>query len=146
MSSVVELARSPYVATSTTSVTQLPATRTPSAYEAQLANAWSALGEALQDELSVVPSATAVDEAVTLLEMLPSGVWPPEPVIEDSGTIAWVWDRWPGKFLALAVNGTGRVQRSAVVDGQRSWDTTAMLDRLSPADLELLAKFSPSHA
>jgi hypothetical protein len=144
--SVVELTRSPYVATGRASVTPLLAALTPSVYEAQFANAWSALGEVLQDEPSVVPSATAIDEAVALLEMLPSNVWPPEPVIEDSGTIAWVWDRWPGKFLALAVNGTGKVQRSAVVDGQRSWDTAAMLDRLSPADLELLAKFSPSHA
>jgi hypothetical protein len=94
----------------------------------------------------VVPSTEAVQEARTLLEILPTDIQVPEPVVESSGTIAWVWDREVGKFLALAVNGSGLVQRSASIDGEESWETTPMIGRLTAEELMLLARFSVSHA
>ena len=149
MSCVVELPGRIYVATRTTTIpveSEVRTRVTPSPHEIQFTNACSALNVALDDELPVVPSHTTIDEALALLEMLPPKIWPPEPVIEDSGTIAWVWDRWPGKVLALAVDGTGKIQRSAFIDGQQSCDTTTIRDRLHPKDLELLMKFSPANA
>ncbi|MBL8344913.1 MAG: hypothetical protein JNN03_05695 [Rubrivivax sp.] len=146
MSSVVDLP-SPYIATRTAA--QAAPSRvatTRSVRELNLENAWSALAKALQDDLPVTPTVAAIDEAFEILEMLPSGIQPPEPVIEDSGTIAWVWDSEVGKFLALAVNGTGTIQRSAIIAGKRSWDTTPLLDRLSGADVEVLARFRSLHA
>lgn len=145
MSSVVDLP-SPYIATRTAAQSAPShASITRSVLESNLANAWSALAKALQDDLPVMPTQAAIDEAFEILEMLPSNIPPPEPVIEDSGTIAWVWDGEVGKFLALAVNGTGTIQRSAIIDGERSWDTTPMLDRLSRAHLEVLARFRSLH-
>jgi hypothetical protein len=146
MSSVVEVPML-YVATTTASpIGESDAAATPSVLESRLVGAWTGLEQALLEDLEVKPSQATIAEAYAVLEMLPSNVQPPEPVIEDSGTIAWVWDRWQGKFLALAVNGTGMIQRSAVINGDSSWATTRMLDRLSESDLELVAKFSASHA
>jgi hypothetical protein len=146
MSSVVDLP-SPYIATGTTAwAASSKAAATPSVRESQLVSAWSSLAQALQEDHPVMPTEQAIDEAYALLQMLPSSVPPPEPVIEDSGTVAWVWDSQFGKFLAFAVNGTGTVQRSAIIDGQRSWDTTPLLDRLTEADMQLLTRFRSLHA
>ncbi|MBE7418098.1 MAG: hypothetical protein HS128_10165 [Ideonella sp.] len=146
MSTVVDMP-SPYIATRATAAIPAPfPAATTSARESERRSAWSALDQALQEgDHPVAPSDAAVDEARAILDMLPSWVMVPEPVIEDSGTIAWVWDS-VGKFLALAVNGTGTIQRSAIIDGQRSWATTLLRDRLSDADEALLAKFSSLHA
>lgn len=146
MSNVVELPML-YVETSAATPIGGPSSAlTPSVQENRLVGAWTALARALQEESAVVPTEGTIAEAYAILEMLPYNVQPPEPVIEDSGTIAWVWDHSVGKFLALAVNGTGMIQRSSNIDGQRDWATTPMLDRLSEGDLDVLAKFSASHA
>ena len=146
MSSVVDLP-SPYIPTRTRAqAVPSSAAATPSVRENHLANAWSALAEALLEDHPVKPSDATIDEAVAILELLPSRMPPPEPIIEDSGTIAWVWDGQVGRFLALAVNGTGTIQRSAVIDGRRSWNTTPLQDRLGEADLEVLARFESLHA
>jgi len=85
-----------------------------------------------------LPNATAIEEAIALLLMLPMDVAVPEPVIEGSGTVAWVWDSEPGKFLALAVNGTGSLQHSTL----NTWGTAPLGGRLPAEVLELLATFS----
>lgn len=146
MSSVVELP-APYIATRTAAqATPANAEATPSVLEGHRVSAWSALWEALREDIPVMPSDAAISEALAVLELLPSRMPPPEPIIEDSGTIAWVWDGQVGKSLALAVNGAGTIQLSAVIDGHRSWNTTPLLDRLTKEDLEVLARFCPLHA
>ena len=94
----------------------------------------------------LVPSADTQREAIELLRMLPLDADMPEPVIEPSGAISWTWDRGGDEILILAVDGTGRVQRSAVVDGDESWDTTPLTESLRSENLALLARYRVSHA
>ncbi len=101
---------------------------------------------ALESSDHVVPSGETYLEAIKLLRMLPANVEAPEPVIEPSGAIAWMWSRDTGDFLVLAVNGKGRVQRSAVLDGRESHGATILSDRLTHAEFALLASFPSSHA
>ena len=93
-----------------------------------------------------VPSADTQREAIKLLRMLPSDVDMPGPVIEPSGAISWNWERGSDEVLILAVDGKGRVQRSAIFDGEESWDTTPLAESLQAEDLALLARFRVSHA
>lgn len=87
-----------------------------------------------------------VREGMTVLRMLPTDVDLPEPVIEPSGALSWLWDRAADGFLVLAVNGRGHVQRSALIDGEESWGTTELTGRFAPEELALLARFRVSHA
>jgi hypothetical protein len=94
----------------------------------------------------LVPSADTKREAIELLRMLPPDIDIPEPVIEPSGAISWSWDRGSAGFLILAVDGKGRVQRSALIDGEESWDTTPLSDSLPAEELALLARFRLANA
>lgn len=94
----------------------------------------------------LVPSADTQREAIKLLRMLPPDIDIPEPVIEPSGAISWSWDRGRDGFLILAVDGKGRVQRSALIDGDESWNTTPLSDSLQAEELALLARFRVAHA
>lgn len=93
-----------------------------------------------------IPSADTQQEAIKLLRMLPSDIDMPGPVIEPSGAISWSWERGGDEVLILAVDGKGRVQRSAIVDGEESWDTTPLAENLQAEDLALLARFRVWHA
>jgi hypothetical protein len=62
----------------------------------------------------VMPSASAYNEAVELLGSLPSWV-PPIPVMEPSGAIGFEWDFGRNRFFVLAVDGTGRIEYSAIL-------------------------------
>lgn len=101
---------------------------------------------ALESDEQLPPTSIATREAWLLLEMMPSNISPPEPVIEPSGAIAWTWERDDGPFLVLAVNGTGRLQHSAIIDGQQRHGSRPMSDRLEELELGLLARFAPAHA
>jgi hypothetical protein len=61
------------------------------------------------------PTADALSEALRLIGLLPTWAEPPCPVIEPSGAIALTWDRGPHQFLAFAVDGTRRLEHSAVL-------------------------------
>lgn len=63
----------------------------------------------------VAPSTAAYNEAIELLQSLPSWAPPPMPVMEPSGAIGLEWDFGPGKFFVLAVDGTRRVEYSAIL-------------------------------
>jgi hypothetical protein len=120
------------------------------AFERPMSALYDAIAEATEmaaaDPDFSVPSAEALAEAGKLLRMLPRDVQSPEPVVEPSGTIAWTWDRPGIGFLALAVNGSGVLQRSAFIDGARIHGRTAIADRLAPDELALLARFPVTHA
>ena len=61
------------------------------------------------------PTADALSEALRLIGLLPTWAEPPRPIIEPSGAIALTWDRGPHKFLVFAVDGTRRLEHSAVL-------------------------------
>lgn len=61
------------------------------------------------------PSLVAVREAMDLIESLPSWVPTPTPLMEPSGAIALEWEFGRGRFFVLAVDGTGRVEYSAIL-------------------------------
>jgi hypothetical protein len=94
----------------------------------------------------LVPMQETVREAIALLRMLPPEVEMPEPVIEPAGAISWLWDRGNDGFLVLAVDGKGRVQRSAVIDGAESWGENTLSEALAAEELVLLRHFRVSHA
>jgi hypothetical protein len=68
-----------------------------------------------QDEERTPPSVAALREAATLIQSLPSWVPAPTSVMEPSGAIGLEWYLGPNKFLVFAVDGTGRVEYSAIL-------------------------------
>lgn len=104
-----------------------------------------ATDEAAQNPEQSAPTSVALEEAICLLKMLPIGIDSPEPVVEPSGTIAWLWDRGDQGFLVLAVDGTGRLQRSAVIDGQEIADGFPLSSRLPADAMRSLAHFRSTH-
>lgn len=61
------------------------------------------------------PSLWAVREAVDLIESLPTWAPTPTPLMEPSGAIALEWEFGRGRFFVLAVDGTGRIEYSAIL-------------------------------
>lgn len=61
------------------------------------------------------PSQSALSEATNLVGSLPTWMLTPTPHIEPSGAIAFEWDVGPGRFFVLAVDGTGRIECSAIL-------------------------------
>lgn len=118
-------------------------------FERPMLALYEALAEAHEvaavSEDHMMPSVPTLREARKLLRMLPRDVAMPEPVIEPSGTIAWSWDHAGVGYVVLAVNGTGAVQRSAVIGGTLMHGRSAMSDRLAPDDLALVARFRLAH-
>lgn len=45
---------------------------------------------------------------------LPDWVPMPTPLMESTGVIAFEWDFGPGRFFVLALNGTGKLEYSAI--------------------------------
>lgn len=105
-----------------------------------------ALDAANEGDEQARPTAESFREADHILDILPPGGPSPEPVVEPSGAIAWVWDYPEIGFLVLAVNGTGRLQWSAAIDGAESHDTLALLDYLQPEVQALVARFHEVNA
>lgn len=62
-----------------------------------------------------VPSLAAVNEAIALIASLPSWMPIPTPLMESNGAIGLEWDFGPGRFFVLAVDGTARVEYSAIL-------------------------------
>lgn len=62
-----------------------------------------------------LPSLAALGEAKELIESLPSWAPTPTPLMEPSGAIALEWDVGRGRFFVLAVDGTGRIEYSAIL-------------------------------
>ena len=92
-----------------------------------------------------VPSHDTMREGVALLRSLPPEVDTPEPVIEPTGALSWLWDRGAAGFLVLAVDGKGRLQRSAVIGGQETWGESPLTESLAPEVLALLGNFRAQH-
>lgn len=61
------------------------------------------------------PSPWAVLEAMDLIESLPTWAPTPTPLMEPSGAISLEWEFDRGRFFVLAVDGTGRIEYSAIV-------------------------------
>jgi hypothetical protein len=90
--------------------------------QVRLVQPWAALVDEYSDARDLagdgefaVPSAAAMQEAKGLLEALPAWAPSPTPIVEPSGTIALEWDLGANRFLVFAVNGTGRLQHSAIL-------------------------------
>ena len=62
-----------------------------------------------------VPTPAAMHEAHELLRALPQWCVAPSPFVEPSGAIAFEWDLGPNRWLVLALNGTGRIEHSAML-------------------------------
>ena len=62
-----------------------------------------------------LPSLAAIDEAIALIASLPSWMPMPTPLMEPNGAIGLEWDFGPGRFFVLAVDGTGRIEYSAIL-------------------------------
>ena len=89
----------------------------------------------------VLPTSAALNEAVQLLEALPSWCAPPSPIIEPSGAISFEWDLGPGRWLVLAVKGTGAIEHSAMLGlGNEQYGTRNFTGRLGKHELKLLAE------
>ena len=110
-----------------------------------MVDALEAQGRAAEDLEQRLPTAATYREALTVLDMLPPNIAPPEPAIEPSGAIAWSWEWDDGRFLVLAVNGTGKLQLSAIVDGAEYTDTSALSERWSDEEVKLLSRFRSVH-
>lgn len=83
---------------------------------------WGALLEQYREVRSLagdgeysLPSDAAMREAEVLLGALPSWALPATPLIEPSGSIALEWEVGPNRFLVMAVNGSGKLQHSAIL-------------------------------
>jgi hypothetical protein len=88
----------------------------------------------------IEPRPEAMKEALNLLTWLPTGLLPPAPVVEPRGTVAWEWEG-DGAHLILALNGTGMLQHSAIIDGQKHLGEDRFTWRLPREVLSLLERF-----
>jgi hypothetical protein len=129
----------------TVSVTQLDRFATPAGLMFEAFRDAAAYAAEVPSE-QAAPSAKALREACNLLLMLPPDTEAPEPVVEPGGALSWLWDRGASGFLVLAVDGKGRLQRSAVIDGVESWDTSALAGSFAAEETALLRHFRVSHA
>jgi hypothetical protein len=93
-----------------------------------------------------VPSDAAMREAELLMSALPPWAPPMTPLVEPSGTIALEWDVAPSRFLVLAVNGTGKLQHSAILGlGNEYHGSTNFSGALPDVALTLLASLLRAH-
>ena len=97
---------------------------------------------ASEDAEQAPPKEGAFSEAYRLLKMLPAGILPPQPVVEPSGAIAWVWDEPERGFLVLAVNGCGQMEHSAAIEGTESSGRSPLVGQFNPALIALLETFT----
>lgn len=89
----------------------------------------------------VVPSPATLSEAFQFLEALPSWCEPPTPIVEPSGAISFEWDFGPGRWLVLAIKGTGAIEHSAMLGlGNEQYGTRNFAGRLGKHELGLLAE------
>jgi hypothetical protein len=108
----------------------------------------SALAESYREAVSLVPSGeqlppspAALREAFNLLEALPSWCIAPTPIVEPSGAVSFEWDLGPGRWLVLAVKGTGAIEHSAMLGlGNEQYGTRSFTGRLGKHELGLLAE------
>ncbi|WKB51862.1 hypothetical protein [Eleftheria terrae] len=91
-----------------------------------------------------LPSATAIEEAQRLLDLV-TVEWPaPEVLAEPDGSISLEWEAGDHGWLALAVDGSGTVTHSAVIEGDEYGQTeTFEADRLPDWAGELLRRLHP---
>jgi hypothetical protein len=88
-----------------------------------------------------LPSPAAVREAIELIESLPSWAPPPTPVMEPSGAIALEWELGHGRFFVLAVDGTGRIEYSAILGlGDENFGVVNFAGRIPPRAQALLVE------
>jgi len=112
-------------------------TETVQQLEAQLRESL-ALGT---DKERVMPRQSALREAVELLAQLPAWAPPPHPVIEPTGAIGLEWDLGADRFFVLAVDGTGRIEYSAILGpGEDHYGTTLLSNSVPKRALDLLSE------
>ncbi len=106
-----------------------------------LAASYKEAEEQAQFEDQALPSAGAMKEAQELLEALPHWCATPMPTIEPSGAIAFEWDMGPGRWLVLALKGTGTIEHSAILGlGNERWGTGNFAGTLGAHERRLLAE------
>ena len=89
----------------------------------------------------VAPSQAAIEEATALLRGLPAWVPPPFAVVEPSRAIGLEWDLGPDRFFVLAVDGTGRLEYSAILGPENDHFRATPLSAGVPKQaLDLLAE------
>lgn len=111
---------------------------------APITQLWQARDESLalaQYDQVVAPNETAMSEALTLIRSLPAWAPLPRPLVESDGAIALDWELDHPKFFVVALDGTGRLEYSAVIDiGDEHYGSTVFHGDLPDVPAMLLAR------
>lgn len=70
---------------------------------------------AVDDAEASPPNAAALDQAIKLIESLPTMLPRPHPLFEASGAIALQWDVGNDRFFVVAFDGSGHIDYSAIL-------------------------------
>jgi hypothetical protein len=84
------------------------------------------------------PTEGAIREAISLIESLPAWAPAPTPILEHDGAIGLEWEVGPGRFFLVAVDGTGRVEYSAILGVEGEYYGTTNFTGAMPGDAEAL--------
>lgn len=94
-----------------------------------------------------IPTSAAMREADELLTALPPWCVAPSPTVEPSGAIVFEWDLGPGRWLALALKGTGTIEHSAMLGlGNEQYGTRNFAGTLGRHEMTLLSELMQSEA
>jgi hypothetical protein len=94
-----------------------------------------------------VPTSAAMREADELLTALPQWCVAPVPMVEPSGAIAFEWDLGPGRWLVLALKGTGTIEHSAMLGlGNELHGTRNFAGTLGRHEIALLSELMQPEA
>jgi hypothetical protein len=109
--------------------------------QAALSTGYQEAGRLAAAGEQAVPTSAAMREADELLTALPQWCVAPVPTVEPSGAIAFEWDLGPGRWLVLALKGTGTIEHSAMLGlGNELYGTTNFSGTLGRHALALLAE------
>jgi len=94
-----------------------------------------------------IPTSAAMREAEELLIALPQWCIAPIPIVEPSGAIAFEWDLGPGRWLVLALKGTGTIEHSAMLGlGNELHGTRNFAGALGRHEIALLSELMQPEA
>lgn len=115
--------------------------------QAALSAGYQAAGRLAAGGEQDVPTPAAMREAHELLTALPQWCVAPVPAVEPSGAIAFEWDLGPGRWLVLALKGTGTIEHSAMLGvGNELYGTRNFAGTLGRHELALLSELMQPEA